>query len=159
MLITMKTEIITSLLSTNLADSLTDILRAVSETTLIKQTDIRGRSRDAATVNARFMYCWIARHQGPFTFKQIGDTLSRDHSTVINAVNAFQNRIDTERLTRTTTENAMTRLEKYTPPKQREVVANEVMVPLAVASVFAVSYIDFFFNTLHDEFKQQITVR
>ena len=46
------------------------------------------RSRDI--VDARMIYCAVARKEGGYTLKHIGETLNRDHATALHAIKNYK---------------------------------------------------------------------
>lgn len=46
------------------------------------------RSRDI--VDARMIYCAVARQEGGYTLKQIGESLNRDHATALHAIKNYK---------------------------------------------------------------------
>jgi len=54
--------------------------------------------RQGKESRARFYFCYIQKKLiGDISFKEIGKAIGgRDHSTIINAVNTFQNDLDTD---------------------------------------------------------------
>ena len=49
--------------------------------------DITSKSREQAISDARAIYCKLAREHTNFSFKAIGESLNRNHATVIHAIN------------------------------------------------------------------------
>jgi chromosomal replication initiation ATPase DnaA len=69
------------------------ILSAVSESSMITQSDIIGLSRQRSVAVVRFCFMYIA-HESGFTLSEIGRFLNRHHSTVIHGVRAFEKFIE-----------------------------------------------------------------
>jgi chromosomal replication initiation ATPase DnaA len=71
-------------------DLMNEVLHCICEISALTPGNILSRSREGDVVLVRHMYCHILRRCYHFTFKQIGNKLGRDHSTVIHAVNTFE---------------------------------------------------------------------
>ena len=65
---------------------LKDILAAVAVTSGVKIADIVGASRKAEVCVARHVFCYIARQQGRWSYKMIGDIINRNYATVMCSV-------------------------------------------------------------------------
>lgn len=66
---------------------LDSLLNAVSSHFGINADVLRGRSRERRIVDARYVFCFVAKSLYPkFSFKKIGHTIIREHSTVMNAI-------------------------------------------------------------------------
>tara|TARA_R110000772_G_scaffold130839_1_gene239115 strand:- start:250 stop:570 length:321 start_codon:yes stop_codon:yes gene_type:complete len=52
----------------------------------IKLSDIKGRSRLRKFVEARHMFCYLAREHTYSSLSEIGLTVNRDHSNVIHSI-------------------------------------------------------------------------
>ena len=63
-------------------------LKEILEFVVIETTeDITSKSREQAISDARAIYCKLAREHTNFSFKAIGESLNRNHATVIHAIN------------------------------------------------------------------------
>lgn len=51
--------------------------------------DVLDKKRARENVNARVIFCKIAREYFYYTYKNIGEFLGKDHATVIHSVNGF----------------------------------------------------------------------
>lgn len=71
-------------------DLMNEVLQCLCEISALTPGNILSRSREGDVVLVRHMYSFILRRCYHFTFKQIGDKLGRDHSTIIHAVNTFE---------------------------------------------------------------------
>ena len=60
-----------------------------------KTLDLNSKSRKRYIVETRFMFCYIARSM-KFTLADIGRFLNRDHTTIIHALNTFNNLYQTD---------------------------------------------------------------
>jgi len=59
-----------------------------------KEDVIRG-PRKSSIIIARHLYCWFAMNLSGKTSIEIGNSINRDHSTVLHARDKVQNMIDT----------------------------------------------------------------
>lgn len=71
-------------------DLMNHVLQCLCEITALTPGNILSRSREGDVVLVRHMYSFLLRRCYHFTFKQIGNKLGRDHSTIIHAVNTFE---------------------------------------------------------------------
>lgn len=78
--------------SKQLAISPKDILEIVSESTYVTIDDILSRSRKGDVIIARHIYCGIMRIHYNYSLPFIAKILHRDHTTIISAVESFNNR-------------------------------------------------------------------
>ena len=62
-----------------------EIINHVARSEGLTVEDLKGPSRKAEIVQARFIAIYILRELG-LSFQKIGDEFSRDHSTIMNAV-------------------------------------------------------------------------
>jgi len=74
--------------------NLSTILDAVCSSTNIIPHDILAQNRQRSISTARHLFCYIANIHYGYCFTVIGRFLSKDHSTVINSVNRYQNFLD-----------------------------------------------------------------
>tara|TARA_R100001591_G_scaffold118622_1_gene142961 strand:- start:1560 stop:2009 length:450 start_codon:yes stop_codon:yes gene_type:complete len=47
-------------------------------------------NRSREIVDARMIYCAVARKEGGYTLKHIGETLNRDHATALHAIKNYK---------------------------------------------------------------------
>ena len=67
------------------------VLEEVSYLYGIPVDEILGKRRFKLIVDARHEAMYRMRHELKFTFKHIGDIFSRDHSTIIHAIEKVEN--------------------------------------------------------------------
>jgi len=77
--------------------TLVSILRGISSITGIPESEIIGRNRVQELVDARRIYCHLARKHTDKTLYSIGRLIKRDHSTVLYYDNTAQNLIKTDK--------------------------------------------------------------
>lgn len=70
------------------------ILSAVGQATDVVIYDILSQSRKFEIVSARHLFCYVAYIHNRYTLSSIGLFINRDHSTVINAVQQFENYLE-----------------------------------------------------------------
>ena len=70
-----------------------NILEVISEITEIKKSDILGEKRHKKIVYARHLYCHFAKEKTNATLMQIGNSINRHHSTVINSLKLISDMI------------------------------------------------------------------
>ena len=73
---------------------LTTILEAVCSVTEIIPHDILAQNRQRHISIARHLFCYLAYKHYGYCLTAIGRFLIKDHSTVINSVNKYQNYLD-----------------------------------------------------------------
>jgi chromosomal replication initiation ATPase DnaA len=73
---------------------LTTVLEAVSSATEIIPHDILAHNRKRTISTARHLFCYVAYKHYGYCLTVIGRFLNKDHSTVINSVNRYQNFLD-----------------------------------------------------------------
>jgi chromosomal replication initiator protein len=56
----------------------------------IDQIELTKKSNKAHIAHVRHLYCYLAHEYTNLTFNEIGDTITRDHSTVIHSVNKIK---------------------------------------------------------------------
>ena len=70
----------------------TAILNLVSEKLNVPIEEITGKKRDAHIVEARHIYCKIAKKNNhSYTLERIGKLINRNHATVINSIKKCDN--------------------------------------------------------------------
>jgi chromosomal replication initiation ATPase DnaA len=72
-------------------NDLGNILYNVANALNVRQIDITGTSRLGHISRARQIYCYIAREH-LFTFHQIGQSIGKDHATVIHSCKVVKTR-------------------------------------------------------------------
>jgi chromosomal replication initiation ATPase DnaA len=82
--------------------------------------------RKQSVVYARHMFSFLCRKHLKMTFSSIGYILGRDHSSVMNAINVFDNLITHDRNTRQTYETSLQLLGDYL--HQRSLVIDSHLV-------------------------------
>lgn len=73
-----------------------EIMLYVSARTGISIADIKSYDRHREVTEARHSYCYICRRLTRASLKVIGDSIGRDHTTVVAAQQNMQNLIDTD---------------------------------------------------------------
>lgn len=74
-----------------------EILKIVAEECMITVNDIVDRSRKKEVVNGRFIFCGIMKDYFGYSLKKIGEFVgSRDHTTVMHAVEKYHDRYENE---------------------------------------------------------------
>ena len=61
-----------------------------------KPLDIRNKSRERELVYGRAFYCWYVKWHYKISLIAIGDTINRNHATVIHAIKTHEDLIKTE---------------------------------------------------------------
>lgn len=71
----------------NVSDIMQEVMDIVCKAYAVSEQEVRGPMRLKAVAHARHAYCHLCVKLDPMlTLKQVGETLGRDHSTVINSV-------------------------------------------------------------------------
>ena len=70
------------------------ILELIEQVTNVKKSDIIGTQRFKKIIFARHLYCHFAREKTNATLTQIGNSINRHHSTVINSLDLISDMID-----------------------------------------------------------------
>lgn len=74
-----------------------EILKIISEHCNVTVEEVVSRTRKKEKVDARHIFCAIMRKQFGYTYSSIGELIGdRDHTTVINSVRKFDDRVATE---------------------------------------------------------------
>ena len=73
-----------------------EILEIVSKETYISIDDILGRTRKFDAIVARHVFCGVLKSEYKYSLSFIGNILSRDHTTIINAVRQYMYRKHSE---------------------------------------------------------------
>lgn len=66
----------------------------VCDTFGVSKDDLFSKSREYYLIPARFALAWILRNVHKYTMKSIGEYMIKDHSTVVNAIQQFNNMIE-----------------------------------------------------------------
>lgn len=61
-----------------------------------KPLDIRNKSREKELVYGRAFYCWYVKYYYKISLQGIGDTINRNHATVIHAIKTHEDLTQTE---------------------------------------------------------------
>jgi len=72
---------------------LNEILKAVTYVTNISEEDMKGSSRLKDIVFARHLYFYVSHKKCSFTYSYIGNSINRDHSTVMYACNKIKHEL------------------------------------------------------------------
>lgn len=72
----------------------TKVTKLVCETFSVKKYDLFSTNREYSLIRARFALAWILRTVYRYTLQSIGNYMEKDHSTVINAIQQFNNMIE-----------------------------------------------------------------
>jgi chromosomal replication initiation ATPase DnaA len=102
--------------------NLPKIIEVVSQMTKIPASALMSAGRMGDICQARFIIFYLARNRLLLTFKQIGQTFSRDHGAIIHGCKSLQDKIDTEPKFRMFLAEIEKELEKTTtePPTKKE---------------------------------------
>jgi chromosomal replication initiation ATPase DnaA len=73
-----------------------EILKIISQECDVSLSEITSRIRTKEVVNARFIFCAIMKNHFSYSLKRIGSVVGRDHTTIISAINEFNNRYRNE---------------------------------------------------------------
>lgn len=64
-----------------------EVMDIVCKAFSVTEDEVRGPNRVKRIAHARHAYCYLCNKLDPMiTLKEVGDTISRDHSTVINSI-------------------------------------------------------------------------
>lgn len=72
------------------------ILEAIEKVTGVTFEQLHMHKRTINLVTARQIYCYQMRDKLPWSLKEIGISINRDHTTVIYAVEAYHNLYETD---------------------------------------------------------------
>lgn len=84
-----------------------DILEIISKETFISIDDILGRTRKFDAIVARHIFCGVLKNEYKYSLTFIGNILSRDHTTIINAVRQYMYRKHSEEHFQRVVENVL----------------------------------------------------
>lgn len=84
-----------------------EILKIVSKETYVSVDDILGRTRKFDAIVARHVYCGVLKSEYKYSLAFIGNILSRDHTTIINAVRQYMYRKHAEEHFQRVVENVL----------------------------------------------------
>jgi chromosomal replication initiator protein len=73
-----------------------EVLDVISKETYVSIDDIIGKTRKSEAVIARHIFCGVLKNEYKYSLTFIGNILSRDHTTIINAVRQYMYRKHTE---------------------------------------------------------------
>lgn len=69
------------------ASIMQELMEIVCKSFSVSEEEIRGVSRIKSIAHARHAYCYLCNKLDPMiTLKEVGDTINRDHSTIINSI-------------------------------------------------------------------------
>ena len=91
----------------------TDAMRVCCQAYDVTPDLVISSLRKQSVVYARHMFSFLCRKHLKMTFSSIGYILGRDHSSVMNAINVFDNLITHDRTTRQTYETSVQLLGDY----------------------------------------------
>jgi len=69
---------------------LKDFLNSYVVANNISKSDFTSPSRKRIIVDARMIYCVVARNLGGYTLSEIGKSINRDHATVLYAIRNYE---------------------------------------------------------------------
>jgi chromosomal replication initiation ATPase DnaA len=104
----------------------TDAMRVCCQAYDVTPDLVISSLRKQSVVYARHMFSFLCRKQLKMTFSSIGYILGRDHSSVMNAINVFDNLVTHDKTTRQTYETSLQLLGDYL--HQRTLVINTHLV-------------------------------
>jgi chromosomal replication initiation ATPase DnaA len=104
----------------------TDAMRVCCQAYDVTPDLVISSLRKQSVVYARHMFSFLCRKHLKMTFSSIGYILGRDHSSVMNAINVFDNLITHDRNTRQTYETSVQLLGDYL--HQRSLVIDSHLV-------------------------------
>ena len=73
-----------------------EILEIISQECDVSLSEILTRCRKKEVVNARFIFCAVMKRHFTYSLKRIGSIVHRDHTSVIHAIEEFDNRLKNE---------------------------------------------------------------
>jgi len=73
-----------------------EILEIISQECDVSLSEILTRCRKKEVVNARFIFCAVMKRHFTYSLKRIGAIVHRDHTSVIHAIEEFDNRLKNE---------------------------------------------------------------
>jgi chromosomal replication initiator protein len=79
-----------------------EILEIISQECDVSLSEILTRCRKKEVVNARFIFCAVMKKHFTYSLKRIGAIVHRDHTSVIHALNEFNNRYKNEDIFKST---------------------------------------------------------
>jgi chromosomal replication initiator protein len=79
----------------NIVGDLFVILSNVSQCCMITLEQLRSKTRKREIVEARQIYCKLAKKRTKYTLEQIGSAINKDHATVLHSVRTCNNLIET----------------------------------------------------------------
>ena len=79
----------------NIVGDLFVILSNVSQCCMVTLDQLRSKKRQREIVEARQIYCKLAKKRTKYTLEQIGSAINKDHATVLHSVRTCNNLIET----------------------------------------------------------------
>ena len=79
----------------NIVGDLFVILSNVSQCCMVTLEQLRSKTRKREIVEARQIYCKLAKKRTKYTLEQIGSAINKDHATVLHSVRTCNNLIET----------------------------------------------------------------
>ena len=79
----------------NIVGDLFVILSTVSQCCMVTLEQLRSKTRKRGIVEARQIYCKLAKKRTKYTLEQIGSAINKDHATVLHSVRTCNNLIET----------------------------------------------------------------
>lgn len=90
-------EVFFNVLEQNINEDLFEILSKVSTSTMISIEKMRSKRRNRPIVEARQIFCKIAKEETYYTLDEIGSIINKDHATVIHSCRTAKNLIKTNK--------------------------------------------------------------
>lgn len=72
------------------------ITSAIKKVTKITQQQLGQKDRHRSVTEARKMYCYFVKQKMNLSLKEIGDSIGRDHTTVIHNIEVFKDLYETD---------------------------------------------------------------
>ena len=79
----------------NIDGDLFIILSKISQCCMVTIEDLRGNKRNREIVEARQIFCKLAKIRTKYSLTKIGSAIKRDHATVLHSVRTCNNLIET----------------------------------------------------------------
>ena len=90
-------EVFFNVLEQNVNEDLFEILSRVSTMTMVSIEKMRSKRRNRPIVEARQIFCKIAKEETYYTLEEIGAIINKDHATVIHSCRTAKNLIKTNK--------------------------------------------------------------
>ena len=97
----------------HLQDVVDKALEYTAEATGVSVQEMQGRSRKQKVVRARFIYEYILIETTPIALRDIGGSINRDHTTVLNGYDRIKDLFISDKDFMMQTLTALDRLEEY----------------------------------------------